>query len=362
MKHRDVLAAAMSWLETAHDATGRQGIAAGYDLTTGWQPAYPETSGYAIPTLLRAAAALDRPALATRASEVGAWLLRIQRQDGAFPGGVGVAGDPVVFDVGQIMQGLLDLWAATGDDELLAALCRAAAWLHAVQDPDGAWRSHAFLNYANTYSSRVTWSVARLWQVTRDPAHLDCVTRSVRWLLDQVRPDGWIDRMAFDAGEPPYTHTIAYTLRGLLCCGAILGGDLGDRCVAVADRAAVRLAELRGALHPLLPGEIGPGFAPAAGYACLTGDAQMVTVWLDVARRHPGLRERALATVDVLADRQVRQPIEPAVVGALPGSWPLTGRYQTLVFPNWAAKFLADAVLNAEQAGSEGVGQPRATA
>ncbi|GAB3469887.1 hypothetical protein GCM10027436_86900 [Actinophytocola sediminis] len=352
-----MLDAAMTWIEAAHDVTGRQGISAGYDLTKGWLPAYPETSGYSIPTLLRAADALQRPELAVRAHEVAAWLLGIQLPDGSFPGGVGVDGDPVVFDVGQIMQGLLDLWLATRDGDVLDALGWAADWLASVQDVDGAWRSHAYLGYANTYSSRVTWSVARLWQVTGDPAQLACVERSLRWMLSQVQPSGWIDRMMFNTEETPYTHTIAYTLRGMLRCGRIVGGELGQRCVDVATRAAVRLAELRTALYPLLPGEIGPGFRPMADYACLTGDAQMVTVWLDVADSHPELGDRAEDTLRRLATMQVRQPVEPAVVGALPGSWPLSGGYQTLFFPNWASKFLADAVLNTE---SERVG-PRAT-
>ncbi|MET0237256.1 MAG: beta-L-arabinofuranosidase domain-containing protein [Kibdelosporangium sp.] len=357
--HGEVLSAAMDWIEQAHDVTGRQGISAGYDLHKGWLPAYPETSGYSIPTLLRAAEALRRPELAVRAHEVAGWLQRIQLPDGSFPGGVGTGGAPVVFDVGQIMQGLLDLWHVTNSQSIMDSLGRAADWLRSVQDADGAWRSHAFLRYANTYSSRVTWSVARLWLVTGNQAHLECAQRSVDWMLSQVQPDGWIDRMAFDDDETPYTHTIAYTLRGLLRCGDILGGEIGERCVDAATRAALRLADIRTSLYPLLPGEIGPGFRPMADYACLTGDAQMVTVWLDIAHRHPELHDRAEITLRRLVATQVRQPVEPAVVGALPGSWPLTGRYQALGFPNWASKFLADAVLNTE---SERVRQPRATA
>ncbi|MBN6042268.1 hypothetical protein [Amycolatopsis sp. 195334CR] len=348
MRHRAVLASAMTWIETAHDATGREGISAGYDLTKGWLPAYPETSGSSIPTLLRAANALGRPALAVRAHEIGDWLLRLQSPDGSFPGGVGTDGDPLVFDVGQIMQGLLELWQTTREVAVLAALGRAAIWLASVQDADGAWRSHAYRGYANTYSARVAWSLARLWQVTGDPGQLDCVARSLRWMLDQVQTNGWIDRMMVDEHEEPYTHTIAYALRGLLGCGRILGGGLGRQCAEVATRAAVRLAELGTPLYPLLPGEIGPGFRPLADYACLTGDAQMVTVWLHASRTHPWLRDRAEDTLRRLSTAQVRQPVEPAAVGALPGSWPLTGRYQKLLFPNWAAKFLADAVLNTE--------------
>jgi Squalene-hopene cyclase C-terminal domain len=360
--HRQVLAAAMRWIETAHDATGRNGISAGYDLAKGWLPAYPETSGYIIPTLLRAAESLEQPDLADRAREVGAWLMRIQRPDGAFPGGVGVDGDPVVFDVGQITQGLMDLWQVTSEQSYLDSAIHAASWLSAVQDADGAWRSHAYLKYANTYSARVTWSAARVWQATGDPAHLACVERSLAWMLRQARPNGWIDRMAFDTGRTPYTHTIAYTLRGLLCCGDLVGGELGDRSIDVAVACATRLAGLRTSLYPLLPGEIGPGFEPRATYACLTGDAQMVTVWLDVANRcgDNGLRARSDETLRRLVSSQVRQPLEPASLGALPGSWPLTGGYEPLGFPNWATKFLADAILNTAR--SERVGQPGAAA
>lgn len=345
-EHRRVLADAMTWVESAHDVTGRHGISAGYDLTGGWLPTYPETSGYLIPTMLRAAEVLGRPGLAARAEQVGEWLLGLQRPSGAFPGGTGTDGDPVVFDVGQIMLGLTALYRRTGDPSTLEALRRAAAWLASAQRPDGAWLSH--FDYPNTYSSRVTWAVADLWTITGEPALLSVVERSLTYLLDQVRPNGWLDGMRFSADRTAWTHTIGYALRGLLRCGDLVGGALGERCVAAARDCAAGLAAIDTDLYPLSPGEIGPDFEPLADYACLTGDAQLVTIWLDLAHRDGdrSLHTRAAEVVTRLTELQVRQPLEPAAVGALPGSWPLTGAFEPLAFPNWSTKFLADAVLN----------------
>src|SRR5690349_2168438 len=119
-------------------------------------------------------------------------------------------------------------------------------------------------------------------------------------MLTRVRPDGWIDAMAFATHRVPWTHTIGYTVRGLLRAGDLVGGDLGGRCVAVARDCARRLARLPSTLDPLLPGEIEPGFQPYADYACLTGDAQMVTVWHALATRDgdPVLAERCRRALD----------------------------------------------------------------
>jgi Squalene-hopene cyclase C-terminal domain len=345
---RASLSMAMDWIAMAHDATGRAGVSGGYDLNHGWLPPYAETSGYTVPTLLRAARVLDRSDLASRAGQVCEWLLEQQAPDGSFPGEMGTDGDPVVFDVGQILLGLLAQWRENRDNRLLLAADRAASWLRREQDDDGAWRRTAFLGYANAYSTRVSWALLEAWQAADSEQHRETAERALRWALAQARPDGWIGRMSFDRDQAPSTHTIGYTLRGLLRSADILGGALGRGCEAAAAIAAVRLAELRTPLTPLLPGEIVDAFQPAADYACLTGDAQMVTVWLDVARRSGrlALRQRAMETGSRLRLAQITQPIQPEILGALPGSWPLSGGYEPLRFPNWATKFLADALLS----------------
>jgi hypothetical protein len=343
------------WIAAAHDATDRNGLSGGLDLRDGWLPPYPETSGYTIPTLLRAAARLERPELAVRAIQIADWLLEIQRPDGAFPGDMGLHGEPVVFDVGQILLGLVCAWRTTKRDVLLVSARRAAYWLANELEPDGAWVRHAFLGLPNSYSTRVCWAMAELCIEDEQSAVRDAIRSALGWVLRHARADGWVDHMAFRPGQAPYTHNIAYTLRGLLRCAALLDDELGQACGEVAVAGAQRLAELRSPLWPLLPGQLADGFEPIANYACLTGDAQLTTVWLDAAEcaGMPQLVERAEATVGRLLELQVDQPLEPRAVGALPGSWPLGGGYEPLRCPNWATKFLADALLNLDDVRSQ---------
>lgn len=345
----------MTWIEMAHEVTGRQGVSAAYDLREGWLAPYPETSGYLIPTMLRAGDALERPALVERAREIGAWLTGLQDASGSFPGGVGIEGEPVAFDVGQIVLGLVKLHRREGDQALLDAAALGARWLVSQQEPSGAWRSH--LGYPNTYCVRVSWAMAEVWHDTGDAAIHASVERSLGWALEQVTTDGWIDGMRFSPGHAAWTHTIGYALRGLLRAGVLVGGELGERSAAAAATCARGLGAMTGPLDPLLPGEIGPGFTALSDYACLTGDAQMATIWLDLAARggDAELRSRAGNVVERLISLQVAQPLEPATVGAVAGSWPLTGGFEPLTFPNWAAKFHADAVLNLARAEGEEV-------
>ena len=52
--------AALDWLARSQDATGNGGSAAYYSPWLGWSRAYPETSGYIVPTLWRGADWLER--------------------------------------------------------------------------------------------------------------------------------------------------------------------------------------------------------------------------------------------------------------------------------------------------------------
>src|SRR5438876_5204984 len=123
-ERRPHLVAALEWLLRAQDAAATGGFARGYSLTwhpnfrtRGWQPAYPETTGYIIPTLYLAAEVLGRPELASRAERAARWEIDVQLPSGAVRGGViGEPESPAVFNTGQVMLDWLSAFAETEDE------------------------------------------------------------------------------------------------------------------------------------------------------------------------------------------------------------------------------------------------------
>ena len=58
---------------------------------------------------------------------------------------------------------------------------------------------------------------------------------------------------------------------------------------------------------------------------------------------------------------QILQNEDPGIVGALPGSFPIFGSYMRGGYPNWATKYLLDALLlQLDAASAHGSPAPRA--
>jgi hypothetical protein len=347
------------WLRDAQAAVPG-GVAARFDLAHGWQPAYPETSGYIIGTLLHHAALTGRTGSARRARAIGDWLLEIQDHAGFVAGGLvgedGVVGRrPSVFNTGQVVFGLVALAEYTGDDGYAVAARRACSWLVGEQDESGAWIRSSLHGVPRAYYARVTWAIARAAVVLDEPAFADAARRSAAWVVRGAHDDGWIEHMSFTAGRPALTHTIAYTIEGLLETALTLPGlehafDVAWRaCRGLHDAWASTPAARRGDDVVAL---FEPGWVPAAGYSCVTGSAQLALCCARIdgvaGDRHladwgDGLLERAKAAQALTGPVGVR--------GGVPGSAPLWGDYGSFRYLNWAAKFLGDALLERTSGG-----------
>ena len=342
------LDSAVAWLFRAQDATPGGGVS-DYALTTGWSAPYPETTGYIIPTLLRHADRRDCPEAAKRALRMADWLCDLQEQGGYWQGGhLDNLTGPSVFNTGQIIQGLLAAWRVSAEEPYRGAAVRGAEWLASVQDADGLWSRYTFDGGPVAYHARISYPLAEVGVAFGREDLVEAAGRHLDWVCTLQRDDGWIDRMSFKFVPHAFTHTVAYTLEGLLKAGLLLEQD---RWVGAAEQAARALRadlESRGRLA----GSYAEGWEGQFDFVCLTGDAQMAEVWCLLAGA-TGDRAYAAAgrqLVAALAARQDRRNPSPALRGALAGSAPVWGRYTPWGYPNWAAKFFVDAVEAVKEA------------
>lgn len=336
--------AAVRWIFAAQDATPDGGVSHSYHVGDRWMRSYPETTGYIIPTLLNWSVSSDPGEAAKRALRMADWEVEVQRPDGAICDLI--SGAPVVFDTGQVLFGFLAAHRHSADERYLHAARRAAEWLIGAQDGDGVWRSASDCGGSGrVYNARTAWALLECGRVLGDDRFDDAVRRFLDWTLTQEVGDGWFDRNCLDRDAAPLLHTIAYTARGHLECGLLLG----EEKYVEASRRTVRALAGRIADDGHMAGRFDRNWSPAVRWVCLTGLAQTSILW----RRHAAIGGASDARFSEKADRANHFLIRthdttsshPGLYGGIRGSFPLSGEYGRWRVLNWATKFFVDALM-----------------
>jgi hypothetical protein len=358
-EHMPHLKAAIEWLTRAQDATATGGIARGYSLVwhsyfgaRGWEPAYPETTGYIIPTLLTCAHDLRRVDLRARAMRAAEWECEVQMPSGAVQGGViGQDVVPAIFNTGQVIFGWLAAYERTGTSAYARAAERAALYLVSRLDHDGIWRrDHS--PYAQTqfqphgaalYNARTAWAVAEVGARLGNRAALDGAALSLRAIAKRQHQSSWFPECCLTDPERPLLHTIAYAIRGLLEGGRVLQDSrLIDQAAAAAAAIASEVAD-----DGRLPGRFASDWRPAARWSCLTGQAQMANIWLrlyEITGEKFWL-EPVPRVLRFLKSTQNRDSEDDGLRGGIKGSEPIGGPYGAYETLSWATKFFVDALV-----------------
>lgn len=345
--NQEHLSVAMDWLCKAQDVLGEGGVSAFYDLRAGtWGPPYPETTGYIIPTFYDYAAFTGNDTYRTRAIRMADWLLKLQLDNGAFPIGP-LWPDweriPIVFDTGQIIHGLVRAFEETRRSDYLNAARRAGDWLVEILDVDGCWRKFTPSGYINTFNVRTAWALLRLHEVSQEKNYRLAAVRNLQWALTQQDLDGWFCNAGFTAEEDPLTHTIAYTIRGLLESGILLS----DQRLIDAARLAADALRDRQFEDGYLKGRYGAKWRSRVSWSCLTGNVQMAINWLRFFEitGDTGYVQAASTANHYVKQTQSRHSRNSGLVGGIAGSFPIYGDYEPYRYLNWAAKFLVESLL-----------------
>jgi hypothetical protein len=359
-KHLDGI---IKWICRAQDRCQGGGVSAGYSFIEGWQPPYPETTGYIIPTFYDYAQSVGETELQrdlrARAQRMADWEIEIQLPSGAVQGGhyEGPESEryPVVFNTGQVILGWCRAFRETSDERYYSAARRAGDWLISVQLPDGSWRQEGPVvdTIVHAYDVRTAWSLLEVEQLAgevNDPQrgrYGEAALNNIGWTLGQQRDNGWFENNAFLPRIPPPTHSIAYVMEGLIESERLTGEK-------VFLHAALRTAEKLLAFFEregFMAGEFDTSWRPTNSYSCLTGNAQIAGVWMRLYEKTKEMRflNAAIDLNNFVKSSQDLYSLHPGVRGGVKGSQPLYGRYMKYTYPNWAAKFLADSLMLEEK-------------
>ena len=346
------LEATMNWLRNAHEACGNRGVSGGYSVIDGWLDAYPETTGYIIPTFFDFADISLDDEWRKRAIRMADWETEVQMENGAVQAGLYKKGKeqiPAVFNTGQVILGWCRAFTETKDECYLAAAQKAGDWLISVQSESGAWvfESQETETDVHTYDVRTAWSLLEIFRITEEAKYRDAAVRQIDWTLDQQRRNGWFENNAFFTSEDkwtaPFTHTIAYVMEGLQESYRILGDERYLNAYSKTAEKLLRIFELR----RFMAGDFNERWKASTDYSCLTGNAQIATVWLKLYRTNGDMRflNGALKLNDYTKSKQNLSSLNKGIRGGVQGSHPIRGRYTPFIFPNWAAKFHADSLM-----------------
>lgn len=344
---------AAEWIIRAQDATPDRGVSIKFNLSKGWGASYPETTGYIIPTLLDYARFSGNDEYKYRALEMADWELSVQLDCGAIQAGtVDVSSRiPTIFNTGQVLFGWISAFKETGKERYLKAATKAVNWLVDVQEPDGFWKKHAspFATYKmNTYNVRTAWGIYLVYEITQDSKYLQAALKNVRWAIKQQNSLGWFDNNCLSDNSRPLTHTIGYTIEGILGIGIALGDQEFIDAAQKTARALMSSQTTGGSLA----GRFDAQWRPSVRWSCLTGIAQIAICWWQLYKitKDKQYREAALKANQYLKSIQNISIPHPGIRGGIKGSHPINGKYCSYGYPNWAAKFFMDSLLLEEDA------------
>jgi hypothetical protein len=277
------------------------------------------------------------------------WEVEVQMPNGAVQGGAVVPRaqqTPVAFNTGMVLDGWCSAYEASGEPHYLEAGRAAARFLLSDMDTDGYFiTSGDFVSQGETktYNCLCAWSMLRLARFTRDAELERAAVRAIEAALHRQASNGWFSNNCLEMPDAPLTHTIGYTLQGVFEVGIL--AEREDFTAAAERGLAGVLARQRP--DGFLAGRLDRYWRAAADFVCLTGSCQLAIVAYRFAEAL-GRREFVAGAdrlVDFVKATQRLESEDPDIVGAVAGSYPILGFYITAGFPNWAAKYLIDALM-----------------
>ena len=144
----------------------------------------------------------------------------------------------------------------------------------------------------------------------------------------------------FRPKEVAYTHTIAYTLRGLWEYAEIVNSKKIKKKVKATLKTINKLVKENNKIAATYD----ENWQGNDNYVCSAGNAQLALMFI-IAYERSGREEYLDSIVTLLSPLLKSQRKISLNNGAIPSSLPIWGDYQKMKFTNWTQKFFADVLM-----------------
>ena len=344
----------IKWLETANKITNEKGFSIGFDIRKGWRAPYSETTGYIIPTFYKYAQLYNSIIHAKIATKAADWLIENQNIDGSIKDFIGsnkkyFVRSPVVFNTGQDLFGLISAYNYTSENKYLIAAKKAAYWIISKQNIDGSWSDDTSFGSSifAAYYAHVSWPLLLIGKQLNDNYIIESANKAMDLILNNVNNNLSVNNWGFNINKPAYTHTIAYTIEGILEQG-LLNGGTNSEAFQVAKKIAQytitllnRDGKFAGAYDTNWEGDF--------TYTCLPGNCQFSIIYLRLfflTKENIFLQAAVKSMQPVFKSQHISIYCPTAIYGTIPASSPIIfGKYMRWLYPNWAAKYFADCLM-----------------
>lgn len=300
-----------------------------------WSKPYPETTGYLIPTLIQLEKQMDIKT-SNLVDSCIQWLAKeVQHKDGAFPSLYADNTRPSLFNSAQIALGFYAY--AKKSDQYKAEELKLTEWLAehiCISEKDIHYKE----DFVPTYYSRVVWPSLLLGLKHGHEVLLEGCKKLLGILLQRIDKSYFPLQAGFQ-GDIAFTHTLAYTVRGIMESALLLEDDsLLELCKHQID-AQIQVMQSN---NMIIAGQYGPGWEGDYSFRCLAGEWQWIIIFLKAVNL---FNERSYLNLSSQLIEKMPGSGFLYPEGAVSGSWPFWGKYMPLKAPNWAAKFALDALL-----------------
>jgi len=303
----------------------------GFNSTT-----YPETTGYLLITLLKAYEHSQNERFLELANNQIKFFSSIQNTDGSFFQKENNR-QPIIFDTAQILLGFCRLYQHTPTDVILDIVTKSLNWLNSNLNTEGIFLNYNYKkSYNPSYYTRVFWPMLEASNVLELEHSSDVVNGIERIIKSQNKSLSFPDT-SFDGQVKALTHTMAYTVRGLLECSILSSRSdifsIVEKYMDKMQKIVVRDEKLFGSYNQ--------DWEPDKSFVCVAGNLQFALIALKLDT------PKYIQLITTLLSPVIKSQRSFGFnKGAVPSSLPIWGKYQRFRYTNWTQKFYSDALLH----------------